>query len=86
MSGAPAENGEYILSEEALRSAAVERLAAALFRKMEHLEPTTGEEWGALDEPAKDFYRYCVRSLAVERASLAVLLFEDPAPLAQRSK
>ena len=38
----------------------VEKLAASLHERMEHLDPTFEDDWTRLSEHRKEFYRLCV--------------------------
>lgn len=42
------------------RMAHIEPLAKRLHSKMEHLDPCFGDEWDALSEVDKDFFRECI--------------------------
>lgn len=46
--------------EAELGSADLDALAERLHAKMEHLDPTEDEDWGALPDARREFYRLCV--------------------------
>jgi len=54
---------------------AVEALAEVLHDRMEHLDPTDGTSWADLEDRKKEFYRWCIRTLA-----------QYPAPLVELSR
>jgi hypothetical protein len=53
-----------------LREAAVERLSACLYLKMERMDPSGRGAWACLKDSDKEFYRASIREILREKTLL----------------
>ena len=51
---------------------ASEELAKTLHFTMEHLDPSEENDWDAMDEQRKDFFRCCVNSIVCRKSLLEI--------------